>query len=620
MKFIDYISFKNSLTTVFVFIIITFAACDVLEKEPLDSLYQEEIWRETGFINMYLNDIYLDLLPKFGAAENEGLSDETAYIFDYSPELVRKLIYGELIKDDVNYLGRDFYAKIAKINRLFKDIETSKIEIGDKQIIKAQAYFLRAYAYWEQVKLQGGIPMVMEKLEPVINGELQVEALYLERNKTGECINLIIQDLDTAFKYLPAVWEKPDVNYGRITRGAALALKGRILLFWASPQFNPYNKVERWQRAYEANKTALEILEQDGYGLNPSFIELFHDCNERTKEAIFVRVYNTTAFSHNYDAKARPALAGVGGQGFTNNPTWEMVQAFPMSDGFPIGDNTGSYTYDTSLYWKNRDPRFEYTIAYNGGIWPLSGIENYKIWTYYILADKSNDYIIPNNNKLKNHNSKTGFFCKKFINPKLEVKSLSTVGTDWMEIRFAEVLLNFAECANEVGGKSVEAREALNRIRNERTDVKAGMGYIDKHLNDKVIMREIIMTERQIELAFENKRYFDLRRRNMFSEDLGPNIKKLNNTTRSEYRIILNEISTTAFEMALIRDGLDFNNIRQYNNSFVRRYPYNLDTYSPINYPQPKYNFLPIQRDNIEKNPNFKQTIYWEGSFDPLAE
>ena len=136
-------------------------------------------------------------------------------------------------------------------------------------------------------------------------------------------------------------------------------------------------------------------------------------------------------------------------------------------------------------------------------------------------------------------------------------------------------------------------------------------------------MREIIMTERQIELAFENKRHWDLRRRNMYAEDLGPNIKKLNNTTRSEFRIVLNEEGTSASNMLTERDQLDFTNplngLRTYNNRF-RQYKFNIDLYSPINYPQPKYNFYPIEKENIEKNPNFKQTLYWGGTFDPLEE
>jgi hypothetical protein len=458
--------------------------------------------------------------------------------------------------------------------------------------------------------------MVMEKLEPVIEGELQLDDLFPERNKTSECIELIIADLDAAYEKLPAAWGK-DSNYGRITSVAALALKGRILLFWASPQFNPDNKIDRWQRAYDANKEALETLEENGYGLHPSFQELFHACEEKTSEAIFVRVYNEADFYHSYDAKVRPSIAGVSGGGTTNNPTWEMVSAFPMLDGFPISDNTGTYTYDSAFFWQNRDPRFEYTIAYNSGTWPLSGVDDYKIWTYYTLGSDLKTYSIP---KKDNHYSTTGFFCKKYVNPERQSDELSIVGTDWMEIRFAEVLLNFAECANELDGKSTEVRDALNRIRNERTDVKAGMDYIDKHIGSQEILREVIMTERQIELAFENKRYFDLRRRNMFSEDLGPNIKKLNNTTRSEYRIYLNEQSRSAEEMLLVRDDLDFSNIRQYNNSFLERFTYNLDYISPINYPQPKFNFLPIEKENVDKNPSIKRNIYWEGSFDPLEE
>lgn len=610
----------------FLSLVILLTACEILDKEPLDSIYQDEVWNTIEFVDLYLNDIYLDLLPEFPYADGdilsqEGLSEETQYNSSSDKnlqDLAEKLIYGKLQRDDVDYLNRDFYAKIAKINRLLRDIKTGNIPVENQREFMAQALFFRAYGYWEQVNLQGGIPMMMEYIDPVIQGELQTEKLFLPRNKTSECIDLIINDLDTAIKYLPAAWENAGMDYGRITRGAALALKGRILLFWASPQFNPQNKIERWQRAYDANKTALEILEEDGYGLHPSFTELFHACEEGTREAIFVRVYSAEYSTqyHSYDAKVRPSLAGVSGGGLTNNPTWEMVQSFPMVDGFPIHDNTGSFAYDTSLFWQNRDPRFEYTIAYNTGVWPLSGIEDYKIWTYYTLNKEGNHEV----DGKTNHKSKTGFFCKKYINPTFLSENLSIIGTDWIEIRFAEVLLNFTESANELEGKTGEVREALNRIRNERTDVKAGMDYIDKHLSDRDIIREAILNERQVELAFENKRYFDLRRRNMFSEDLGPNVKKLNSTTRNEYRVIFNEAGTSAEEMVLVRSELDFDNVRQYNNSFVNRYPYNLDTYSPIAYPQPEYNFYPIQRENIEKNPNFEQTIYWEGSFDPLEE
>ena len=141
-------------------IVFLLSACEILDKEPLDSIYQDEVWNSPGFVNMYLNDLYLDFLPEFPFSDpdifsQEGLSDETQYNSssnDNLKDLTSKFIYGELLKDDVDYLNRDFYSKMAKINRLLQDIETGSIAYEEKQLIKAQALFLRAYGYWEQVK------------------------------------------------------------------------------------------------------------------------------------------------------------------------------------------------------------------------------------------------------------------------------------------------------------------------------------------------------------------------------------------------------------------------------------------------------------------------------------
>jgi hypothetical protein len=183
--------------------------------------------------------------------------------------------------------------------------------------------------------------------------------------------------------------------------------------------------------------------------------------------------------------------------------------------------------------------------------------------------------------------------------------------------------LNFAESANELDGKQADARWALDQIRNGRDDVKVGMGYIDENLNNREIMREIIMTERQIEMAFENKRHWDLRRRNMFVNDLGSNIKKLNGTYRYGWRIEVNQERFTPEYAELAREDKtlwDLSKSNVYRVVFNVNYADTLDTESPINFLQPKYNFYPIPVENTDKNPNLEQSIYWGGSFDPLKE
>jgi len=596
------------------FTLITITSCNVLQKEPLDSLYGDEVWNNEALATEYVNYIYKLHMPSFSATTTSSLCDESFY----SSDSEYNFLYGKLNNESVS----DFttaYSNIRKINLLLYEIDKGSISEAAKRLIKGQAYFFRAWAYWNLVKLYGGVPIVKVPQTPVNNGQIS-EELYVPRSTTRECIEFIASDLDSAFIMLPSKWD--DANYGRITRGAAIAFKGRVLLFWASPQFNPANKLERWQWAYNVNKQAIEVLENDGYGLHPSFKELFQDCKEKTNEAIMVRVYNASIagnFYHNYDYNVRTTSTQVNksGGGKRNHITWQMIKAFPMVDGYPINKSSSSYPYRQNQFWVNRDPRFYYTVAYNSSNWPLNGITNYKVWTYYYWKKENN--VMSRVSIEGNSFTSTGFYCKKFVNPSIPLSSVDQIGTDWIEIRFAEVLLNFAECANEIG-KSDSARWALYRIRNERNDVKAGMNYIDENLNNQDIMREIIMNERQIELAFENKRYWDLRRRNMFEYDLGPNLKKLNGSRRSAWIIELNQDRVTKEEFDLIRDQYDYSIPIVYNAYFRPGYEEYRDTESSINYPQPKYNFFAIPQTNLDKNPLLKQNIFWGGTFDPYQE
>lgn len=632
---------KNIFTfTVSVAISLLFAACNVLDKEPYDSIPEEQVWSNATMANLYLNDLYRQILPSFGAAETSSMCDETGGENDF--------IYGRLTEESVGDFSSDTYAKIRKINILLDRIDGGGIaDQKEVDAIKGQAYFLRAWIYWSLVNLYGGVPLVLHTQSMSISGEV-TEEILVKRNKTGECIDSIVRDLDLAAKYLaalpnqanPHTWGSAD--YGRATRGAALALKGRVLLFWASPQFNRQNRQERWQRAYEANKAAADTLRIDGHDLHPSFTELFTDCREQTKEAIFVRVYDAAiagTYYHSYDNSVRPLYEGISG-GTTNNPTWELVKAFPRADGHLMGK---SPTYDadtapgrsTRRYWLDRDPRFYATIAYNGCKWPLSGQVDYRVWTY--LYGVASGLVSTEGNV---HTS-TGFYCRKFVNPNILKGSVDKVGTDWMEIRFAEVLLNLAECANEVN-KRKEAYDNLKLIRDRAwagsdkllqdgvwqsisTGNMGNMGYITENVS-RDTMREAIMRERQVELAFENKRYWDLRRRNMFAEDLG-SLKALNGTHRNRYIEQLTPAAATETEFKKIRDATNFNGSSNltYNTYFYsatdppREDP--LDTKQAINFQQPKYNFFAIQKTNLDKNPNLQQTAGWSnGTFDPLAE
>jgi starch-binding outer membrane protein, SusD/RagB family len=583
------------------------SSCNIFQDQPVESAKDEQIWNNATLASLYLNDLYYLTLPSFSATKNTGYGDET-----YSDN---EIVYGSLTMDDAPTVAASIssypftsatYALVRRINLFLENVGSGSIAKDTVEEMKAEAHFLRAWVYWNMVKLYGGIPMVMTVQQMSGGGELTNEML-VKRNKTSECVKMIAADLDTAISRLPAKWGTGE--YGRATSAAAMSLKGIMYLFWASPQFNPNNDQTRWDSAYQINKRARTYLTANGYGLYSSFSGLFNTCTEQTKEAIFVRIYDPSTNYHTYDKSVRP-LKADGTSSPSNAPTWELVQAFPMADGTPVDSSS---TYNKSLFAYNRDPRFYSTIAYNSCYYPLgSDNSDLRIWSYYTWTVSNGDTTKVMEN---NYATPTGFFCKKYVNNTLTNDDLTKIGTDWMEIRYAEILLNLAECANEKGFGG-EAYAALKEIRD-----RAGVGsdYIYRHQNDVKVMREIIMNERQVELAFENKRFWDLRRREMYTNDLGYFYKKLNGRYRNQWVILLKS-TVSPDEMTSERDGLTDlikqADITEYKAYFKSGYAEPLDTKYSIRY-QTKYDFFPMPQTELDKNENLEQSKAWGGTFDP---
>lgn len=569
-----------------VLIIVSLSGCEkVLDKQDLNAL-DDDVWESVSLSTQYLNKLYQDNMPGFSLGTNSGYSDETFYDNDF--------VYGLLIESSVGNFSLATFNKIRNINLMIEGVESSSIDEESKNLLGAQAHFLRAWRYWELVNLYGGVPMVLDVQDPWF------DELNIPRSKTSECIDAIVSDLDEGIQNLPARYINPD-DYGRITSVAAAAMKGRVLLFWASPSFNPENKAERWQRAYTANLEAKQLLDDEGYGLLDDFSQIFLVEGNANTEAIMVRSYDDTYIYGGWEASVRPPSGGGNG---SNAPTWNLVKAFPMANGM-LPDEAGS-GYNATYYWQNRDPRFYHTIAYNGCEWELTGREETVQWTYFLNSQE--DRRTPS----------TGFYCRKGSNPEIHKDNTDRTPTDWIEIRYAEVLLNLAECANETDRMN-EAYDLLKLVR-ERAGIEPGANnmYGLKESMTKSEMREIIMIERQVELAFENKRYWDLRRRNMYIESLGAYTPKLNGTQRMGI-IVMPKPPLQAEDIDTIRNTIDVNSA-DYTTYFMV-IPKKLDTQYKINYLQPKYNFFAIPQNILDRSPAIKQTLGWEnGEFDPYEE
>lgn len=265
-------------------LLILFAGCsDVLDKANLSAVPEEVVWNDAGYATAYVNKLYRDNLPGWNISV-AGDSDEA--------NSTSGILYGQLTSSSIDIW---YYNQIRSINIFLDNIDLGTIEEATRKSLKAQVYVLRAWRYFEMVRVYGGVPII-DKAQSLSDD------LYVKRNKTSECIDFIINDLENAVTGLPWQWTNNDI--GRFTKATALALKARVLLYYASPQFNPDNLRERWDAAYNANKSAVDELSKNGYGLYDSYENIWFD--EMNKEVIFVQRYEEPGLYHYWDAATRP--------------------------------------------------------------------------------------------------------------------------------------------------------------------------------------------------------------------------------------------------------------------------------------------------------------------------
>ncbi len=541
---------------------------DILNLEDPAAVKENQVWNDPALAEAYVNRMYADNLPGWSAVE-ANYSDESPGGTDQ--------LYGQMTVNSTDYWP---YGPIRRINILLGNIDHGTIDTALVRRMKGEAYFFRAWRYWEMVKRYGGVPLVLVVLN-------LTDSLNLPRSPTSGCMAQILSDLDQAIALLPAI-SVGSGNDGHVHQGTALALKGRVLLYYASPQFNrPTPDMQRWQTAYDANLAARDYLAAHGFGLYPSFAQLwFVDMNP---EAIFVRRYSYPVSTHNWQAATRPLDESQNATG-ANRPTWQMVKAFPMKNGRPITDSTSSPAYDSVYFWKNRDPRFYATIAYNGAVWELSGKTGRREWTY-VGGEVNNP-------------TPTGFYTRKAVDPRLDAFGAGNATTQWIEIRYAEVLLNLAEAANAIG----HAQEAYDQLKLLRARAGIDPGADGLYGLDAGLagdqMQAAIMLERRIEFAFEAKRYWDLRRNMRFEPEL-------NGTRRFALKTT---VTVPAAQFKLARDTVHLDST--YQNYFQSQVD-TLDRLSTINW-QLNYYFFGIPQGHIDLNSNIKQSVGWGGTFDPL--
>jgi len=505
---------KNKIFSLLGFIVLFVTSCDdeLLEPSPDNRQDESQIYSNPSFAEGILLNGYKNL--DNGYSFDEVATDD-AVTNDKNSNL-RRMVLGEWSSqfspvsswnssyENIFYMNYflsfvdsvQWYKRSAERNELFK------------KRFKGEALALRAWYYFDLLKKHGGVDK-----EGNLSGFVLLDKhtepedwdKNLPRNNYEDCVNFILSDCDAALALLPLEYgevDEPDydqvfgsMNEQRVNGIFVKALKSRILIHIASPAFNLDNDDSKWE--FAAVSAAELLSEVNGInGLADDGISWYLDKN--SPEIIWRG--NANVSSRWEENNFPPSLFGNG----EVNPTQNLVNAFPMGNGYPI--NSLESGYDEANPYENRDPRLSKYIIYNGG--------NIGVDTIHTDVHEAQDGL--NNTP---QSTRTGYYLKKLMNDKVKLTpgSVNEQIHFYTHFRYTEIFLNYAEAANEAWGPDADpkafgytARDIIGLIRE-----RAGIDQPDKYLESltsKKQMRELIHNERRLELCFEGFRFWDLRR------------------------------------------------------------------------------------------------------------
>ncbi|QCR24683.1 RagB/SusD family nutrient uptake outer membrane protein [Pontibacter sp. SGAir0037] len=463
------------------------SACKDLDLAPIGSFTDANYWTTTEKADAVLNTAYSQMFRSDYFFYNEGMSDN-AYNGRGDANGVASLAAGTYdpslgrIKEEWNY----HYQGIKTCHIILENIDNvTTMDPALMNRMKAEARFIRAYHYFQLMTWFGGVPLFERDL--TID-----EAKSISRSSREEVLSFVLRELDEVAAILPVNTAYADQNRGRVTKGAAVALKARALLYEG-----------RWQEVVTTTEQLINGNEYGTYSLFPSYEGLFLPQNENNSEVIldlqFVPL--DRAYNHFFDI----APLAVGARLNALAPTQELVDSYIMANGKRINQEGSGYSEENP--YTNRDPRLTYTIVYHGYQWSRPNGTTTTIYT-----KPGSD---PNSSALDEYrpgavSSPTGYYIRKYYDPTSSTNFLS--GLNLILIRYADVLLMHAEAKNELGqmneavwNQSVRAlRERAGFTNPEALNYDGSLGQSG--------LRDVIRNERRTELAMEGLRIFDIRR------------------------------------------------------------------------------------------------------------
>lgn len=409
---------------------------------------------------------------------------------------------------------------LQRVDECKEMLDDPTVSAGGVTIYKAEARFLRAFFYFNLIKQYG--PVILLKEDAVVPPDAPLADLQFARNSFDECVNFITTELDKAATDLPLTIT--DANkFGRPTKGAALAVKARLLLYAASPLFNGNTDyaamknadgkqlisqtydANKWEKAANAAKAVIDLNQYSLFNGDADPVKRFQKIftTNWNSEVIFTR---PNAEYSDWGYHCSPRQAG-GWNGIA--ATQQIVDAFHMANGKQITEAGSGYvergfsaaddTYTKAGTWNmytNREPRFYASVVYNGGPWVNTAL-NIKVEMFNTgLSGKKGSY----------DHSRTGYLVGKTVHPNMNINQGQFPRIHKILFRLGEIYLDYAEALNESSPGNAAILTYVNLIRQ-----RAGIADLPAGLTQSE-MRDRIRRERQIELAFESQRYFDTRR------------------------------------------------------------------------------------------------------------
>jgi hypothetical protein len=562
--------FKN-IYLILAALIIQVSCTDILEKEPLDKIQGSQLFSDPQGVRLYMANLYSQLpvedfaFFRNGFNVNGGDPNNGGFTVNMLTDEAVHSEFGDFMRDEDLAWWDPAYKLIRDVNQLIEIVPGIDVPESEKNQILGEALFIRGYAYFGLVKRYGGVPLIDQA--QTYTGD--VESLKVPRSTEKQTWDFLLNDLRQASLTLPTSWPGGE---RRATKWAALALTSRAALHAASiAKFSPKAPLSGaaadaglvglatadanlyYQTTIDAS---LEIMTSGAFGLykpNPANPQeaagniqaMFENPNVAPMESIFIKGYALpgTNRGHNYDIWFQPAqLANGWPHPGRMNPTLEFVEQYETydrpgeitpfqtradgqeSDYNGFNANASYYQFaDASEMFANRDARFHATVVAPNTEWKgrtiiiqagfikpdgspvirtkdqitIDGV------TYYSYgAENTSQY--SGFDTYGGNNTRTGFSFKKFLNEsKPVVPGWNQSVSDFVDLRYAEVLLNYAEAVVESGlGDQSLAAKAINDIRKRAA-----------HTVEVPLTIENVLRERRVELAFENKRYWDLIRR-----------------------------------------------------------------------------------------------------------